>query len=126
MQHAVYRCSGCHDHVYIFPHQLRGQCAKDVGFSVRETRLNDEILSLDVSELAHSLQKCFVASRVQRRLERTKVEKADAPDLALLLREGSERRCKSTCRKCHDQFPAIIHSLPLVYARLPNHATATD
>src|SRR6185437_9523404 len=67
--------------------------------------------------------KCVVAPRVQRRLERTKVEKADAPDLALLLREGSERRCKSTCPKRHDQFPAIIHSLPFVCTRLPSRAT---
>jgi hypothetical protein len=47
------------------------------GFSVGESRLDDEILSFHVTELRHAFDKGRVAAALDRRFPRGKIEEAD-------------------------------------------------
>src|SRR6266571_5013032 len=77
-----------------------------------KTRFDDEMLSLDIAELAHAVQECRVTAGVQRGLPRTVIEETDAPDFSLL-GENSQRRCERACAKCNEQLAATVHSITL-------------
>src|SRR5262252_10266571 len=69
----------CHDDVDFQPYEIRREAVEAVRAAVRETRLEEEILSLDTAELAHALQECGIPARVGQRLARAQVEVSDAP-----------------------------------------------
>src|SRR6266849_2748847 len=78
------------DHVGLDLHQFSCELREPLIFSVREAVLDDEMRSLDITELTHALQKAAPSARFNRIRAGQAGENADAPDLARLLR----RRCE--------------------------------
>jgi hypothetical protein len=88
--------------------------------------LDDEILSFDVTKLAHALKKRRIASRVDCGLARAVIEEPDAPDFALFLgkrRQGRERA--QPCAARNKKFATRLHWItPAARPGLPNAASA--
>src|SRR5207253_4049987 len=108
-QRTVCGASCCHDDVNIRPQQLRRETGQAVDFTVPKARLDDDILAGDITEFAHTLHESIVTASIQRRLARTEVEKSDAPDLVLLLRERCERHGEQAGRSTCNESPPVNH-----------------
>src|SRR5262249_19159786 len=70
-------------------HKLSHNLGKSLVLPLHGAPLDDEILSFDITQLAHPLLECGI--RAERRLARYCGEEANAPDLAGLLRARRER-----------------------------------
>jgi hypothetical protein len=77
-----------YDHIDLEPHQFCSHCRQAFFLACRPAIFQQEVASFGVTQAAQPLAEGF-GIRVRTGLDR---EKADAPDLALLLREGNERR----------------------------------
>src|SRR5262249_39229565 len=76
---------GPHDPVSLRWPKLGGQARKPPGLSVREARIDEVILSLDIPELAHSQVEGAVTASFQERLARSEIEKPETPHFSRLL-----------------------------------------
>jgi pimeloyl-ACP methyl ester carboxylesterase len=74
--------------------QSARQGGKPVLFALREAPFHDELLSLDVAEIAHRFQKDRIAAGERR--PRSSTQESDAPDFGLLLRQGRKRSGRSS------------------------------
>jgi hypothetical protein len=80
--------------------------------TVGKPPLDTRVLALDVAEFAHSKAECAKNAGIEWIGPGTLWQETDAPDFALLLRDGTERRCERTRAKRDDQFAAFVHLRP--------------
>src|SRR5215472_18242151 len=89
-------------------HKLSHTLGKSLVLPLRGAPLDDEILSFDITQLAHPLLECSI--RAERRLARYCGEEANAPDLAGLLRpRGEWPRRRGPAEQCDEL--AARHSI---------------
>jgi len=87
--------------------------------------LHKEVFAFNIAELAHALDKGGITTSVNRGLSRTAVEEPNAPDFALLLSDGAERRRECACAKREDKSAPLVHSITLSAQKNSNCGMAT-
>src|SRR5262245_7090171 len=98
-----------HNDIKFQSHKLSHNLGKSLVLPLHGAPLDDEILSFDITQLAHPLLECSI--RAERSLARYCGEEANAPDLAGLLRSRLRER-PGGCRTAEQRDEcAAVHSI---------------
>ncbi len=96
----------CDDGVDLEPDQVSGEARKPIGFPVGIAHLNDDVLSVRITELAEAIPKRLDPLRSQR-----ETEQGDARSLCCRLCPGRERRSERSGQRDHQGAAAVHHSM---------------
>src|SRR5262249_2124112 len=110
LQHTVGGRSRSDDHVDLQTKQFFDKIGQTLRFRLSKACLDEEVLSLDIAQVAHPLQERSVPVGACPGLSRTEIKKTDARHLPGRLRLGDERRSKGAKRQ-PAQERAPVHSI---------------
>jgi len=110
----VLGCFGCgwgsrHDHIDLEPNEFSRKGGKAFDIVAVISTLDDDVLAVDVAELAQPLEECAPDMPGLWARHRSATEYADSKDLRLQLRLGDHRRGKEAARDNFKECSPIYH-----------------